>query len=120
MNVNTLKEKSFAQKPGKHVTKSIIFCLLAVAVIVSLGQLILANYFSEKGATLYAILMRKEQLLQENDMLKAELANVTSISYVAEQAKLMGFEKTNQFVFVPQGSTNERVALEPQLIKNTP
>lgn len=105
--------KALDQPKDKPYVKRILVGLVAVTVTVSLGQLVLANYFSEKGSTLYTILQRKDELQQDNDILKAELARLTSLSYVAEQARLMGFVKAGQVVFVPQQQNTQHVALEP-------
>lgn len=110
-----LREHGNSKQSHGSAAKKILFGLFLITISVSLGQLVLANYFSTKGQALHEVLQRKEALLQDNDILKGELAMITSISYVAKRAEELGFGKPQSVIFLPQDSDKKRVALDPNL-----
>lgn len=90
-------------------------CLLGVFIValtVSIAQLVLANYYTTKGDDLSVLLQKKESLKEENDILHAELARVTSLAEIVQKAQAQGFVNAKATVYVTPQEGVRPVALE--------
>jgi hypothetical protein len=109
--------RAFKQAPWRSQTQAVAMLsvtLLAAAVIGGF-YLAVASRAATAGRDLQRLEARKTELLQDNDELEAELANLRSINRLAARAVALGFQPAtgDQLEYMRVDSYPQNVHLKP-------
>lgn len=99
------------RQPMPH--KRLMLGSIAMVIGLALIQLILANSYVSKGTDLAISVGEREDLVQENDILRAKLASLTSLQTITEQAHAQGMIEAKNIVFVAEKPDTQPIAMEP-------
>jgi cell division protein FtsL len=85
--------RAFKQAPWRKQTQSVAVLAVVLFVMVILGGLYLAvaSRAGTAGRDLQALELRQDDLIRENDQLRAELAELRSVTRLEERARALGF-----------------------------
>lgn len=74
--------------------------LILVAVLVFLGKLITLNHLSSSGSELRELEIRRDQLIEQNAILKKEIASEASLSRIEVEANKLGLKRATSFEYL--------------------
>jgi hypothetical protein len=116
--------RAFKQAPWRSQTRAVaMLCItLLVAAVVGGFYLAVAARAATAGRDLQALEARKTELLQNNDELEAQLANLRSINRLAARAVALGFQPAtgDQLEYMRVDSYPQNVHLKPPPRAATP
>jgi hypothetical protein len=109
--------RAFKQAPWRSQTQAVamLSITLLVAAVVGGFYLAVAARAATAGRDLQRLEARKTELLQENDELQAQLANLRSINRLAARAVALGFQPATgeQLEYMRVDSYLQNVHLKP-------
>ena len=109
--------RAFKQAPWRSQTQAVamLSITLLAAAVVGGFYLAVAARAATAGRDLQALEARKTELIQDNDELQAELANLRSINRLAARATALGFQPAtgDQLDYLRVDSYPQNVHLKP-------
>lgn len=84
----------------KFVFSTVAKGLILLAVIVFLGKLITLNHLSSSGSELRELEIRRDRFIEQNAILKKEIASKASLSRIEVEANKLGLKRATSFEYL--------------------
>ena len=97
-------KRNINQKSAGPIQKRKYFLWVILAVLIS-GQVFLTIQTSTKGASLLELEKKSAELIKEQEMLKNNLVNSSSVSMLHGKATELGFVELNETMYVKVGES---------------
>ncbi|MFQ5409855.1 MAG: hypothetical protein ACE5FI_15710 [Anaerolineales bacterium] len=118
--------RAFRVPPWRRQTQVVATLALAVVAFVALGGIYLAeaSRAATAGRDVQALRAERDEMIRENEMLRAQIARHQSIGLLTERARQLGFVPATidqlDFIAVPSYHSAEAAAPLPEKQSETP
>lgn len=85
---------------GEKIKKYLLTSLFTLVFLLLGTQIVISNLISTSGDQIQLLEQRKSSLNTQNEYIKKQIAQYTSLSNLYEKAQALGFEKNQSIVYL--------------------